>query len=695
MKKALVAVCSLLFFLAANASAEVTVYRDTWGVPHVYADTVRAGMYGLGYAQAEDRLQDLYDNVRIATGTMAEAYGPEHVQQDYFMRVARVAEISEASWKSAPAYQKEICEGFLAGIEAFLADHPDKRAQHEFALQPWHFLTIGHAMVLKWPMGNIMDDLKNQHKKPDFGSNGWAVAPKRSAEGYAILGADPHLTWEGMEVFYEAVVHAGDMHMDGFFLVGSPLVGIGHNGNVAWACTTGGPDTGDVYAMKLNPQNPMQYEYEGEWKNAELKMFTISVKGAEPQQMPALYTIHGPAVSQPKDGVLYVGATPYFEQSNMFEQGYRMVMAKNCAEFYEALALDQLMDQNIPFADREGNIQYVRVGRTPIRPAGYDWSAPVPGHTAATKWLGIHPMDDHVQIKNPEQGYFQNCNISPAMMMVGSPMTPDKYVDYLYNVSWDTQNPRSERLTQLLHNDESITVEEAKAYAMDTYDLLAKPWQKALKDALEAHGQQYLQDGDFKQVADDILAWNGEFTKDETAPTAVERWRSKFEDEIDVAAVKEGKPLQDEDQKQMLEFLKVAVSEIKQTYGKLDVAWGEAHVVGRGGFYYPSNGADFGATVSGPNFTETVFDVRYTAMEDDKKRRVANNGSMAMLLTFLKADKIESYSCIPWGQSADPASPHYMDQGRELYSKRRWKPTWFNKEDLLKNVASEKTLTIP
>ena len=141
-----------------------------------------------------------------------------------------------------------------------------------------------------------------------------------------------------------------------------------------------------------------------------------------------------------------------------------MAMARDVHGVYNALGMNQYNEQNVMFADDSGSIAYVRNGATPIRPAGYDWSAPVPGTTSATAWKGIHPIDDLVHIFNPPQGYMQNCNISPANMMVGSTLTPDKYPNYIYNVSWDDNNPRSKRAVQLLDADHSVTQEKAIAY---------------------------------------------------------------------------------------------------------------------------------------------------------------------------------------------------------------------------------------
>jgi acyl-homoserine-lactone acylase len=711
---------------AAVPPEKTTLYRDTWGVPHVYAQTQAGGAYALGYAQAEDRLADIHDSVRTGLGRMSEAYGKQYVEQDYIMRLCRNEPLAREYWKTVPAHLKEIVTAFAAGIQACAEQYPEKVPDHALALEPWMFLTVSRAMILRWPLGTIQDDLKAGQKKeqkevarrqgPAMRSNQWAVAPSRSADNVPILLADPHLGWEGLAVLYEARVHAGNLHMNGFFLIGSPLVGIGHNRHVGWAMTTGGPDTSDVYDMKFRLGLPPQYQYDGQWRNVRVESITIRVKGSSPVVKPALYTHLGPVISEPnlETGQAYVGASPYLEQMGLLEQSYQMAMATTNQELFDALGMNRLNEQNLMFADVEGSIGYVRSGATPIRPDGYDWSAPVPGDTSKTAWKGVHPIEDLVHLFDPSRGYMVNCNISPEVMLVDSPLTPDRWPPYIYNVSWDTNNPRGRRTVQLLEANPSVTREKAMAYALDVYDLHAKSWQQTLRSAVkmasvkmaavkraavaeaatdplpvESNAESKVE---FEAAVAAILAWDGQYVPEATATTLMKFWRIKCGQQLDLAPMAAGKSLDAETQQQMLALLAETMGEMKHTYGRWDIAWGEVHRVGRGGQTYPVGGADFQAGNREANFSETLFDVRTKTDPDHPGQQLAYSGSMATLLMFFHPDHVESYSCTPWGQSADPTSPHYTDQGRELYSTRHLKPTWWAKKDLLQHVESTTVL---
>jgi acyl-homoserine lactone acylase PvdQ len=764
--------------LAAKAAAtapppaKVTLYRDTWGVPHIYGDTLADAAYAMGYAQAEDRLDDLYLNIRTAIGSLSEIAGKDALGQDLRMQLVANADRCKAYWeKQAPPEVRAMGDSFMRGVKAFLKEHPDKASPYALELQGWQCLAVGRAMIFNWPLDVIQDKVNNKKDAPPFSSNSFAVAPSRSADGSAILMTDPHLTWQGMAVFYEGRMHAPDVEMCGYWLVGSPLPVLGHSANVAWACTTGGPDTSDAFMVKLNPANPLQYQYNGEWKDFGARTYTINVRGGDPVTKTALDSVYGPVWEDPDPatGIAYCGASRYIESMGLLEQSLKMMQSKNCDEFQQALSMFDLMEQNISFADTDGHIAYLRNGSVPIRPEGVKWNVPIPGGTDATRWLGFHDIKDLVQIKDPVQGYFQNCNCSPVNMMRDSIMTPDKYKDYIYNVSWDKQSPRGARLLELLDADTSVTREEAMAYTLDVHDLLAKPWQLALQAAIDTVGgaakekpavekkksgskgkkpakakaktskaattdareevmaekaatfttrvttgetkaakttktksgakaksgkkKDYMANPEFAKAVADILAWNGDFTKDSIAAPVVRFWRLKCENLIDTVAVADGKSLSAEDQGRMLDALEETLSEMKTRYGTLDVKWGDITFVGRDGKLFACDGADFGNREK-KNYTQTPMVTGTNDQPDVAGRFVARKGSSTIMLSFLKKEGIDSYSLVVWGQSGDPNSPHHVDQSEKLYSQRKFKPTWFKKDDLLKNLESEKTLTI-
>jgi len=681
---------------AGRVVGEATLARDTWGVPHASGDSEAEGFFALGYAQAEDRLADIYVAIRTAIGRLAEVRGAAALDQDYLMRLTGNDVIHRDYLAAAPPHLRRAVEAFTDGIRAYVAEHPDEAADVAIAVEPWHPLAIGRAMILRWPIGAIMGDMRDGDRGPPVaGSNQWAVAPTRTADGSAILLAEAHLTWEGLAVLYEARLAAGGLQACGYFLIGSPMLAIGHNDRVGWALTTGGPDTSDVYRIRFRVAPTVEYEYDGGWRPVRVERFTIPVKGRQPVTRPAFHTHLGPVVGEPDlaAGTALVGASPYLDQTGLYEQFYRMNRARSVREVMEALALHQYNEQNVMIADVDGTIAYVRNGAVPIRPAGHDWSRPVDGTTSRTAWQGLHAQADLVQIVDPPQGYMQNCNVSPATMMVDSPLTPDRYPDYIYNVSWDHDNPRGRRALELLAGDGDVSEAEALAFAFDVHDGLATRWQAELRAALDA--AEPARDAPVRRAAEAILAWDGGYTPDSTASVAFKFWRLACGAECDLGPLGRGEPLPASTRARLLPLLEKTVADLTARHGRWDVPWGQVHVVGRSGRFFPCGGADYRTGDAAANFTETLFDVRSSADPERPGRFVADNGSGAMILMFFGTNGVRSFTCTPWGQSGHAGSPHHVDQAEHLFSKRRMKPTWWRPEELQEHTESTRRFSRP
>src|SRR5690606_21739494 len=277
---------------------------------------------------------------------------------------------------------------------------------------------------------------------------------------------------------------------------------------------------------------------------------------------------------------------------------------------------------------RQGNIQYVRLGNTPIRPDGFNWAQPVPW-SRESAWKGTHDFADLVQLKNPPQGYMQNRNNSPEFMLSDSPLRPEKYPSYIYHVSWDQHTPRGDRLLALLDADTSISKEDAMRYTTDVYDILAVPWQKALQTALrDASTTKHAVPED---ILERVLQWDGEFTRESTAAPIIRYWRLNCEGTQLPRKISQGEPLTSEEMATLVNALEKAVEDVSARYGSLDVAWGEINLIGRGGKYFPSPGAEFG---SGGQLdrTETVMDVGTRELEPGSGKYVAHDGSSAMMI---------------------------------------------------------------
>ena len=668
--------CCLLWAFPAIGD-DVTIRRDTWGVPHVVASSLADGAYALGYAQAEDRLEQIFANYRLAAGRTAEVVGPGAVDEDFKQRLAGHASVCSRRYPELPAEVRELCERYQAGVRAYLADHPDRRPANALDVEPWMVPATLRLMIFNWPMGRANRELGRRDSVTLF-SNQWAVRPERTADGAAILLIDPHVHWDGPFRFYEFRLHAGDVDASGFGPVGTPFLGLGHNAFLGWACTTGGPDTTDIFVEEVDPRNPRRYRYDDRWREMTSEQVTIRVKDGADVVRSLDRSHHGPIVSRHGNNAFAI-ACPYFDEIEIATQFYAMMTARNLAEFDQALARNQLMEQNVMYADVAGNIRYVRTGRVPIRPEGFDFSKPVPGNTSATEWHGIHPMKDLVQVLNPPCGYLQNCNISPDSMAPDIAIAAADYKAYLFDAEAKANNTRGRRALELLASHPRMTIDDAHAIAIDARAYRCERWQQAVRDAAGrvdlTRRRKGVSAASLRRAIDTLTAWDGMMDQASVGATLYRGLRIAAQGRaVDAGASPDA----------LIDALADAVAWLEANHGTAEIEYGRVHRIRRGDRSWPVSGGDSGAG----DQTLRAIDSRL-----DGTAFYGTGGQNWLQVVQFREGAVRSWSLTPYGQSDDPTSPHYADQAETLFSPGRLKSTWFQPQDLDGNVESTTTLT--
>ena len=683
----------ILLFAPTNqteaASGDVTIYRDAWGVPHIYGDTEEAAAYGHGYAQAEDRIDDILMLYTIVQGKAARAFGPDWVQKDYETILAKHAKLAKEQYPSLSPRVRRIIEFYTRGLLDYLKENPSTKPEWAPMPRPYHVVALYRAFIWDWPWCQARGDLKRtgSHVSDGRGSNQWVVSSSRSAEGGAIALIDPHLTWTPANRFYESHFHGGDINFYGFSIVGTPLMVLGHTDIFSIAATTGGPDCADIYEEQINQDN--QYKYDGAWLDIQKEDVEIEVRtqsGIVKEKHTIERTHHGPIIKRMPDRA-FVVKTAYDQQVGFVDQLLDILLSTNIGDFLNALSANQLLPQNIMYADIYGNSFYLRAGRVPIRSLDYDWNQPVPGWTSKTEWQGIHPLSDLVQILNPGIGYMQNCNISPGSMMPNSPLQPEHYPPYIYNDKKDRTNSRGRRALQLLDADANLTLDEAKKIALDTYVVDSDKWQTALTKAFEEHGTAFIH---LQEAVTLITQWNGRMDIDTKGSALFRFWLRACRDKnasVPISHIQEGQTLGGGAHRNLLRALENAVEELNKRAGKIDLAWGDLHRGTRGDQSWPIGGL----SADGINTLRAVK----SFSPDEKGISYVKGGQFCTTVILLKPEGIISYSATPFGQNNHPSSAHYTDQGQLLFSKGRLKPTWYGSIDKLTRVETKRTSKTP
>jgi acyl-homoserine-lactone acylase len=688
------------------------VYRDNWGVPHIYAPSTMAGAYAMGWAQAQDRPEQLLKNYLRAIGQAASVEGSAAVQSDLIAHLWENYAVARRNADRISTRSRVLIRQFVRGVNDFYAAHPGDRPEWWGDRQVDEFMVIAFArfFLYSWSIEDAFQDLARAGIEPGSaragrGSNQMAIAPERTAEGAAILVIDPHLAWWGPSRFWEFRIHAGDLVGSGFTLPGFPAIGLGHNRHLAWAMTTGGPDTADIYELTLNPDDPTQYRFDGDWRSLTSRTLTLKIAG-EPDRPLTIYDSHlGPIVAT-RNGRAYAARMAYADEVEVIDAWYALNLGEDYRAAMSAMDSLQIFPQNVMVADTSGNIYYQRTGRVPRRPAGYDWSRPVDGSTSATDWLGFHPASDHLQALNPPQGYMQNCNVPPDSMIVEGPFSPEGAPAYLYSdrshgpiSGWTNQ--RGARAVELLERNASFSVEDAIAMVLDRKVYGVERWIAALEQADRAQGAQFSTSPDYARGLGELRQWDGRLEPRSAAALKYVYWREQLARELDEAETAllaagidfhqaslgyEPPPLElaAEDLRLLCETFAAAMTRLRAERG-MDAVYGDVFRVGRGDRSWPVGGGgdrDLGLV--------TLRNIGFGEPRENGERW-GERGQTATQVVVL-TQPVRSWSASPIGQSDRPGSPHFDDQAERLLSRGRLKPTAWLPDELRKQIASREVL---
>ncbi|MFZ5940984.1 MAG: penicillin acylase family protein [Bacteroidota bacterium] len=564
-----------------NLKEEVTVYRDTFAIPHIYAKNQEDLYRAVGYVMAQDRLWQMDLLRRLTQGRLSEILGDVTINADQLFRSLRFDEKSQVMLDSCSPELVACLEAFADGVNQYIDNNP-KNLPFEFTLlgykpehwTPAHSLNmVGYmswGLTMAWStevaiyrIGQVVDSSLMQELVPDMsysrscivpgfmseqkdlafestlnevdqlirslglevflGSNNWVVAGKKSSTGMPILANDMHLELMSPGVWYQMhQVIDGELNVTGVVLPGQPMVVCGHNEDIAWGMTNVMLDDMDFYVETINPADSNQYLLDGEWKNMEVREEVINVKGAkEPEIRYNRFTHRGPVVSSFRGVKDHVISMKWIgnSYSNEVRSVYLFDRAANWDEFRDAAKTFIAVSQNIAYADREGNIGLQISGGVPIRKGGGVMIRP--GETSEYDWTGLVPFEELPFIYNPECGYVASAN----NRTIG-----DQYPYYIS--SWYDLPNRFERIVERLTEKEQLSVEDFQSIQADQVSMLARKFTPLFLEYLKGAG---LDETETKALA--ILeGWDYNMAASLAAPlifdeTYIELIRSVFGDE--------------------------------------------------------------------------------------------------------------------------------------------------------------------
>jgi len=678
MKFKLLALCLLPLLVQAQQPLirkdRITIARDSYGVPHIFAPTDPEVAYGLAYAHSEDDFKTIQTLILTGKGKLGTYLGKKGAPVDFVFGLLNTRKVVDQQIKSMDPKFLQLIQGYLNGLEAYGKAHPSEVLnKHIFPIAIEDYIATSMFSVAIFcgvdkTLPKILDG--SIPSLPGFtgeGSNAFAIKSTKSASGEPMLVINAHQPIEGATAFYEAHVQSEEgWNILGGLFPGGPLIFHGTTPNLAWAHTVNFQDKIDVYQLQTDKAHPGQYKVDGEWLPLLKRKIKLSIKGIPiPVSKTAYESIYGPTVKSP-NGTYFSIRLPSLMDAGALQQWYAMNRSTNFTEFKAALNQNHLPMFNIMYADKEDNIFYISNGKMPYRNAKYNWASTLPGNTRETLWEKFKPLSELPQHLNPAAGYLFNTNHSPFMATaVNENLDPANYDKY---DGYETyHNNRSQRAKELIDTYDKISLEDLKRIKFDR-QLPAKILYPYGLDASVLFTLDPIKYPATATVIKGLKEWN-HVTNIESVGALYYNIAYYGAAKIRHTASKD--PLTESEAVELTQYVQ---DFLMKHYGRLDVTLGEFQRLKRGDQDWPLAGMpDVLAAVMSEPFGES-------------KRKMISGDAYIGFVKFPKGGGLPLIETVnTFGASSHPESKHFADQ-RELYQAQKTKRMTLDKDEVLKNA---------
>ena len=345
--------------LVPGLASPVRIIRDTFGVPHIEAESRADAFVALGFAHAQDRLWQLDVLRRSAHGTLAEVFGMRALPTDRLARTLGFRRSAEAELGALRPETKRLLEAYSAGVNRWIQMIMDRRVSVPFEFEwlgfdpaPWtsadtlalvrfRSWTLGRSLSLTLLLDRLVRELGGVASQDFFpvpppapdvervgslpgretlasligvgrtadalasvvgmrgqvGSMGFLVGASRSTSGLPLLANDPHVQLRLPNPFYLAHLRTPDGEVAGATWPGIPLFWVGTNRHIAWGQVALHASVSDLFDESLHPTDRFRYDWGGRWRTAERRQEIILVKGGPDHAVEVVSTRHGPLLA--------------------------------------------------------------------------------------------------------------------------------------------------------------------------------------------------------------------------------------------------------------------------------------------------------------------------------------------------------------------------------------------------------------
>jgi len=687
-------------------AAHVHIIRDNWGIAHIYGKSDADAVFGMMYAQAEDDFSRIERNYLNGLGWLAQAEGESAVYKDLRERLFIDVGTLQQQYRRSPTWLKTLMIAWSDGLNYYLSKHSNAAPKVIHHFEPW--------MALSFTEGSIGGDVESvdlaklekfygQPTPPTAsnsspfaaaptvvaeenpgGSNGFAIAPSRSASGHAMLWINPHTSYYFRSELQ--VVSEQGLNVYGAVTWGQFFVYQGFNSHNGWMHTSYGGDAIDEYAENLvKKPDGLYYKYGAGLRKLKVSQITIPFKqaGVPGTRIFTVYHSHHGPIIRAENGK-WIAVKMLVDPVPALSQSYLRTKTRDYASFRKTQDMRTDTSNNTVYADADGTIAYFHGNFIPKRDTSFDFTHPVDGSNPATEWQGPHAIEDTITLLNPSNGWLFNSNNWPFSAAGDQSPKRENYPVYM----WTTrESPRGLHAVEMLHDIHDVTLDSLIAAGYDghltAFDVLLPPLFLGY-DALPAADPRRA------VLAEAIAAlrgWNRRTSAD-SVPTAVAIfWGQEMIERKGAAARAADEPVYDYlvgnlTDAERIEALSAALEKLQRDFGRWQTPWGEINRFQRltGDIVQPFDDARLSLPVG---FAPSQWGAlaSFDSSKPRKTKKIYGSTGNSFIAAVDFGPTIRAKALMSGGESADPSSPHFTDQAL-MFSQGRFRDVLFYPEEV-------------
>ena len=688
--------------LQARAEA-VTIIRDDFGVPHIYAKTDADAVFGMLYAQSEDDFNRVERNYIWATGRLAEIEGEQAIYSDLRARLYMTVDEAKAAYDSAPDWLKALCDAFADGVNYYLLTHPEVRPRLLTAFEPWMPMFFSEGSIggdiEQIPLDGIEafygngngtatpEDRRRQVSSlvEPSGSNGFAISGKLTESGNAMLLINPHTS-----LFFRGEIHVVSeegLNAYGAVTWGQFFVYQGFNEDTGWMHTSTYVDFIDEFVEDVfEVDGKLMYRYGDETRPVWVSEVTLKYRdgnGISERTFPLYRTHHGP-ITHEIDG-RWVATKINWDPVQALRQSFVRTRLDGHDAFREMMNIRTNSSNNTVYADSSGNIAYYHGNFIPRRNPDLDFSKPVDGSDPATDWQSLHTVDETINILNPPNGWIQNCNSTPFSAAAEYSPRREDYPAYMATAP---ENFRGIHATRLLARQSGLTLDTLIDLAYDPY---LPGFETLIPGLIDAYDQVGLADPAIGEAIGVLRDWDLRVSGKSVAMTLAHFYGVSYlengvlPDSLAGASRMErinffgsGSPLEER-----LRLFSEVVAALEADFGAWNIPWSEVNRYQRISGDIKQAFDDDAPSLPVGNMASSYWGslAAFGARGTRQTKRIFGTRGNSFVAVVEFGEKVRAKTLLAGGQSGDPASPHFDDQAIR-YVRTEFKDAAYYREDV-------------